>query len=75
MESNDRLNWGDDSEIEKIIPLDRGINNFSLTYNLEPLLFIILVQTFTNGKLMFKILVAYSQQSKVSQDSHLSKTK
>jgi hypothetical protein len=26
MESNDRLNWGDDSEIEKIIPLDKGID-------------------------------------------------
>ena len=44
MESNDRLNWGDESEIEKIIPLDRGINNFSLTYNLEPLLFSDVVQ-------------------------------
>ena len=44
MESNDRLNWGDDSEIEKIIPLDRGTNNFSLTYNLEPLLFSDVVQ-------------------------------
>jgi len=29
MESNDRLNWGDDSEIEKIIPLDKGINSSS----------------------------------------------
>jgi hypothetical protein len=27
MESNDRLNWGDDSEIEKIIPLDKGIDS------------------------------------------------
>lgn len=25
MESNDRLNWQDDKEIEKIIPFDKGI--------------------------------------------------
>lgn len=32
MESNDRLNWQDDKEIEKIIPFDKGILNISNTF-------------------------------------------
>jgi hypothetical protein len=32
MESNDRLNWQDDKEIEKIIPFDKGIKFNRLHY-------------------------------------------